>query len=152
MPLNSLGIVQDNPSSAEAISESRHDLIGEAQDMIDGQLTPALREIALLAMMVQANRARVEDLDEVQQSVMPHFRNPAMPSLASTTDAAMKIASVNPAFAGTDVFFEMVGFDRATIARVNSQMRMNRMRDALASQPMLAGRTSDAQPSDVEAV
>jgi hypothetical protein len=67
---------------------------------------------------------------------MPHFKNPAMPSIAATTDAAMKIASVNPAFAQTDVFFEMVGFDQATISRVNSQMRMNQARANM--QPILA--------------
>ena len=35
----------------------------------------------------------------------------------------MKIASVDEGFAGTDVFYEMVGFDQATIARVKAQKR-----------------------------
>ena len=128
VPLQSLGIVQDNPSSAEAIVEARRDLIDDAQSFEDEHLIPALRQIALLVMMVEGNRSSVDELDDVQRSVMPHFKNPAMPSIAATTDAAMKIATVNPAFAQTDVFFEMVGFDQATIARVNSQMRMNQAR------------------------
>jgi hypothetical protein len=97
-------------------------------------------------MMVESNKASVDDLDDVQRTVMPHFRNPAMPSIAATTDAAMKIATVNPAFAGTDVFFEMVGFDQATISRVNSQMRMNQARANVAAQPILMGRTAQQQP------
>ena len=133
VPLQSLGIVQDNPSSAEAIVEARRDLIEDAQSFEDEHLIPALRQIALLVMMVESNKASVDDLDEFQRSVMPHFKNPAMPSIAATTDAAMKIASVDPAFASTEVFFEMVGFDQATIARVNSQMRMNQARQNMGT-------------------
>jgi hypothetical protein len=148
VPLNSLGIVQDNPSSAEAIVEARRDLIEDAQSFEDEHLIPALRQIALLVMMVESNRTSVEDLDDVQRSVMPHFKNPAMPSIASTTDAAMKIASVNPAFASTDVFFEMVGFDQATIARVNSQIRMAQARQSFGS--ILAGRQQQPQAQQPE--
>lgn len=144
VPLQSLGIVQDNPSSAEAIVEARRDLIEDAQSFEDEHLIPALRQIALLVMMVESNRSSVDDLDDIQRSVMPHFRNPAMPSIAATTDAAMKIASVNPDFAGTDVFFEMVGFDQATIARVNSQIRMNRAR---ANMPPLLAQTRGETPT-----
>lgn len=138
VPLNSLGIVQDNPSSAEAIVEARRDLIEDAQSLIEEQLRPSLRQLALLVMMVEHNKASVDDLDDVQRSVMAHFKNPAMPSVASTTDAAMKIATVNPDFAQTDVFFEMVGFDRADIARINSQTRMNRARANASVQPILS--------------
>lgn len=149
VPLNSLGIVQDNPSSAEAILESRRDLIGEAQDIIDGQLSPALREIALLVMMVESNKARVADLDDVQRSVMPHFANPAIASLAAATDAAVKVASVNPAFAQTDVFFEMLGFDRQTIDRTMRQMRLGQARLELgaAQQPQGGGLTAFTAPA-----
>ena len=146
VPLQSLGIVQDNPSSAEAIVEARRDLIEDAQSFEDEHLIPALRQIALLAMMVESNKPSVDDLDEVQRSVMPHFKNPAMPSIAATTDAAMKIATVNPAFANTDVFFEMVGFDHATISRVNSQMRMNQARANVAAQPILMNRPATETP------
>ena len=152
VPLQSLGIVQDNPSSADAIVEARRDLIEDAQSFEDEYLKPALRQIALLVMMVESNKASVDDLDDVQRSVMPHFRNPAMPSIAATTDAAMKIATVNPAFASTDVFFEMVGFDQATISRVNSQMRMNQARANVGAtaggQTILLGRqaSANAQP------
>ena len=146
VPLQSLGIVQDNPSSAEAIVEARRDLIEDAQSFEDEHLIPALRQIALLVMMVESNKASIEDLDDVQRSVMPHFRNPAMPSIAATTDAAMKIATVNPAFANTDVFFEMVGFDQATIERANSQMRMNQARQNVGGASILIGRQANMEP------
>ncbi|MBQ6328241.1 MAG: hypothetical protein IJI35_04430, partial [Kiritimatiellae bacterium] len=45
--------------------------------------------------------------------------------VAARTDAAMKIASVDDGFSGTDVFYEMVWFDQATIARIKAQKRRN---------------------------
>lgn len=44
-----------------------------------------------------------------------------MPSVASTTDAALKIATAREGFAQTDVFLEMIGFDQADIRRIKAQ-------------------------------
>ena len=52
---------------------------------------------------------------------MVHFKNPAMPSVAVTADAAIKIASARQEFAGTDTFLEMIGFDQADIRRIKAQ-------------------------------
>ena len=123
VPLNSLGIVFDNPSSAEAITESKRDLIEEAEDAISGLQQP-MRNVALMCMAVEGNTT-TDRLSDAQRSVMAKFENPAMPSIASRTDAAMKIASIDDGFAGTDVFYEMVGFDQATIARIRAQKRRN---------------------------
>jgi hypothetical protein len=143
VPLNSLGIVQDNPSSAEAIAEGRKDMTDEAQDLIDNQMKPALRQVAILAMMVEHNVESVDGLDESQRSVLARFKNPAMPSISASTDAAMKIASVNPGFAQTSVFYEMVGFDRETIRRIEKEQRMNQSRQSFGS--LLANTARDAQ-------
>ena len=142
MPLNSLGIVQDNPSSAEAIAESRKDLTDAAEALIDEQLVPAMREVALLVMAVESNTT-VDGLDESQLSVMPRFRSPAMPSMAARTDAAMKIATVDGGFAGTDVFYEMVGLDQPTIARLRSERRRAENRALLF--PGLTQEVGDAE-------
>lgn len=122
VPLNSLGIVQDNPSSAEAIAEARKDLSDEASSTIEEQLKPSMRELALLVMAVESNRP-IGQLTDEQLSVMAHFVDPARASQAARTDSAMKIASVDEGFAGTDVFYEMVGFDQPTIARIRNEKR-----------------------------
>jgi hypothetical protein len=44
-----------------------------------------------------------------------------MPSVAATTDAALKLASAREGFASTDVFLEMVGFSPADIRRIKAQ-------------------------------
>ena len=126
VPLNSLGITFDNPSSAEAIAEAKRELIDEAEDVIAG-LQQSMRNVALMCMAVESNTT-TDRLSDAQRGVMAKFENPAMPSIASRTDAAMKIASIDEGFAGTDVFYEMVGFDQATIARVRNQKRRNSAR------------------------
>ena len=57
---------------------------------------------------------------------MAHFKNPAMPSVAVTADAAIKIASSRQEFAGTDTFLEMIGFDQADIRRIKAQEQRQR--------------------------
>ena len=60
-------------------------------------------------------------LTDEQKNVVAHFKNPAMPSVAATTDAALKIATAREGFADTDVFLEMIGFDKADIRRIRAQ-------------------------------
>ena len=68
-----------------------------------------------------ARDVTLDDLDEAERDVIAHFKNPAMPSLAVTADAAIKIASARQDFAGTDTFLEMIGFDQADIRRIRAQ-------------------------------
>lgn len=131
VPLNSLGVVYDNPSSAEAIAEARKDLTEEAEDAIS-RLQHSMRNVALMCMAVESNTT-TDGLTDAQRGVMAKFENPSMPSVAARTDAAMKIASIDEGFAGTDVFYEMVGFDQATIARVKAQKRSAQAHGTIAN-------------------
>ena len=63
----------------------------------------------------------LDDLTENQRDIMAHFKNPAMPSVAATTDAAIKIVTARPEFANTDTFLEMIGFDKATIRKIKAE-------------------------------
>lgn len=114
------GVVNDaNPTSSDAILAQSQTLVGMAEQLNIGNGN-SLRTIALMAQAI-ANNSRIEDLDETQIDVVAHFKNPAMPSVAMTADAAIKIASVRPGFAQTDVFAEMIGFDKADIRRIKAQ-------------------------------
>lgn len=118
------GVVSEaNPTSAEAVLAQSQTLIGMAEQLNAGN-GASLRMIALIATAVATNTA-LENLTEEQKNVVAHFKNPAMPSVASTTDAAMKIASVRAGFGDTDVFLEMIGFDQADIRRIKAQERIN---------------------------
>ena len=67
-----------------------------------------------------------EELTEEERDVVAHFKNPAMPSVAVTADAAVKLAAAREGFGQTDVFLEMVGFDQADIRRIRAQEARSR--------------------------
>lgn len=114
------GVVNDaNPTSSDAILAQSQTLVAMAEQLNESNAN-ALRMIALMALAIK-NETTIEGLTDEQKSVMAHFRNPAMPSVAVTADAAIKIASARPEFAGTDTFLEMIGFDQADIRRIRSQ-------------------------------
>ena len=114
------GVVSEaNPTSAEAVIAQTQTLIAMAEQLNAGN-GDSLRIIALMALAI-ANNTTIDGLSDDQKSVVAHFKNPAMPSVASTADAAIKIASAREGFASTDVFLEMIGFDKADIRRIKAQ-------------------------------
>ena len=114
------GVVNDaNPTSSDAILAQSQTLVAMAEQLNAGN-GDALRTIALMALAISTDR-KLEDLGEDEKAVIAHFKNPAMPSIAVTADAAIKIASARPGFANTDTFLEMIGFDQADIRRIKAQ-------------------------------
>lgn len=117
------GVVNDaNPTSSDAIMAQSQTLVGMAEQLNVGNGN-SLRTIALMAQAIASN-VSMDELTDAQRDVVAHFKNPAMPTVAMTADAAIKIASVRPGFAQTDVFAEMIGFDKADIRRIKAQERM----------------------------
>lgn len=125
LPVTDTGVVNDaNPTSSDAIEAQTKTLVGLAQELNTGN-GDALRTIARMALAI-ANNATLDDLTEEQTAIMPHFKNPAMPSVAATADAAIKIASARQGFAQTDTFLEMVGFSPADVRRIKAQETRSR--------------------------
>ena len=117
LTVTDVGVVNDaNPTSSDAILAQSQTLVLLAQQLNTGN-GDALRTIACMAQAV----ARDCRLTEEETGIMAHFKNPAMPSVAVTADAAIKIASARQEFAGTDTFLEMIGFDQADIRRIKAQ-------------------------------
>ena len=119
------GIVNDaNPTSSDAILAQSQTLVAMAEELNAGN-GDALQTVARMALAI-SNDVKLEELSEEQSGVMAHFKNPAMPSVAVTADAAIKIGTARQGFAQTDVFLEMVGFDQADIRRIRAQERRAR--------------------------
>ena len=119
------GVVNDaNPTSSDAILAQSQTLVSMAEQL-NARNGASLRNIALMALAI-ANNTTIEKLTDTQKNIVAHFKNPAMPSVAVTADAAIKIASVRPEFAGTDIFLEMIGFGQADIRRVKAQEQRER--------------------------
>lgn len=124
------GVVNDaNPTSSDAILAQSQTLVAMAEQLNTGN-GDSLRMIALMATAIM-NNSTIDDLSDSQKDVIAHFKNPAMPSVAVTADAAIKIASARQGFASTDTFLEMIGFDQADIRRIKAQEQRVRGRATL---------------------
>jgi len=114
------GVVNDaNPTSSDALEAQTKTLIGLAEQLNLGN-AEGLRTIGLMALAI-AKHATLESLSEEERAIVPHFKNPALPNVSVSTDAAIKLASARSGFAQTDVFLEMVGFSPADIRRIKAQ-------------------------------
>lgn len=120
LTVTDVGVINDaNPSSSDAILAQSQTLVLMAEQLNAGN-ADALYTVSQMAQAIARN-VRPEELTEEERDIMAHFRNPAMPSVAVTADAAVKIASSRPNFGSTDVYLEMVGFDQADIRRIRAQ-------------------------------
>ena len=130
LPVTDSGVVNDaNPTSSDAILAQTQTLVSMAEELNAGN-GDSLRTIALMAQAIMDDIS-MEDLSEEQKAIVAHFKNPAMPSVAVTADAAIKIASARQGFASTDTFLEMIGFDKADIRRIKAQEQLARGRQTL---------------------
>ena len=131
LTITDVGIVNDaNPTSSDAILAQSQTLVLMAQQLNTGN-GDALKTIIQMAQAI-ARDVRPDELTAEERDVMPHFKNPAMPSVAVTADAAIKIASARQEFASTDTFLEMIGFDQADIQRIKAQEQRVRGQRLLA--------------------
>ena len=131
VPISTLGIIHDQPASAEAIYAASEPLIIECEDYNDSA-RESIRTLALMSMAAEQGKP-LDELDSAYYDFTPNFRSPAMPSVVSQTDAMVKIASVVPGFAGTDVFFENIGFAEDMRRKVENEIARNSASFTLAN-------------------
>lgn len=118
VPLSALGVVSDNPSSAEAIYAAKEDMVIDAQ-ALNADNGRALVNIAMMALAIQDN----SDFNTVRNSgvaIEARFKNPAMPSVVSQSDAMVKQISVLPWLAESDVALEELGYNEEQIQRLHA--------------------------------
>lgn len=119
------GVVNNaNPTSSDAIFAQSQTLILLAEQLNRGN-GDSLKTIAQMAMAISRN-VSLNSLTDDEKDIIAHFKNPAMPSVSTTADAALKIASARENFASTDTFLEMIGFDQADIRRIRAQEQRTR--------------------------
>lgn len=118
IPMSML-VDHDNPASEAGIIASSEGLVGVADSLIQSS-KESLREVALMAMAVDTGTS-IEALDERRRTVTASFRSPLRHTRSETADFAVKMAQAREGFAETDVFLEMMDFDKDEIARIKSQ-------------------------------
>ena len=107
VPVSQLGVIHDQPASAEAIYAANEPLIIEATDVIEG-CRESMRVLGRMCVAAELD-VPYANLTSIQRDITANYRNPAMPSVVSMADAAVKIASVVDGFAGTSQFWKMIG-------------------------------------------
>ena len=131
LTVSDVGVVNDaNPTSSDAILAQSQTLVAMAEQL-NVSNGNALRTIGLMALAIK-NKKTIDELSDAQKSIVAHFKNPAMPSVAVTADAAIKIAATRKEFAATDTFLEMIGFDQADIRRIKAQEQRVRGQQVLS--------------------
>lgn len=129
VPLGSLGITTDNPSSAQAINEVREELIIEAlvtHDVYDSALSRVYENIVMI-------RDNLDTPPPQMLGLSTKWRNPARPSVVSQSDAMVKQIAAIPELAETEVALEELGYTSEQIARIRADFRRSQGRSTLDS-------------------
>lgn len=146
LPISALGIVQDNPSSAEAIYAAKEDLVIEAQNTTRS-IGYGLNRIVQDAICLR-DGIPVSEMDDEVRNLATRWRNPAMPSVVSQSDAVVKQISAIPELAQTDVALEELGYSAEQIVRIRSQIKRAQAGGVLDR--LLASTPAPAEPERPE--
>lgn len=131
VPISELGVVSDNPSSAEAIYAAKEPLVVDAQNL-NADNGEALANVALMSLAV------INGTDYATEAargltIQAKFRNPAMPSIVSQSDAMVKMISALPWLADSDVALEEFGFTDDQIQRLREDRRRSNARAVMTA-------------------
>lgn len=133
LPLRSLGIMGENPESAESQQMAERELELEIRNWQKSALTPALHRAMVnsLRMLDDSPAAR-----DVYRRMRPHWKRPDTIALGAAVDAVQKIDAVSPGFGASSVGLEMAGLEPDQIERWQGEQRRAQAR---ASMLALAG-------------
>lgn len=117
LPASSVGIIHDNPASAEAIDAAWADMVGIAE-LCQEELGSAAVEIAQNALMLDGKkRALPRNLVRMRAK----WRNASTPTRAAMTDAATKQIAVGSLLPHSEVALEQMGYDQTDIERIQAE-------------------------------
>lgn len=119
IPVGSLGVVQDNPSSSDAIHAAKEDLLIEAEYCNQVFGTTWVRAV-LTGLQIRENRDAIPD---EWRRLRAKWRNPATMSQSSAGDFVVKLIQAYPKLQDSAVGLEMMGWDETTVARAMEDMR-----------------------------
>lgn len=128
LPVASLGIISDNPASAEGVHAVREDLLVTARDAT-ASFGGAWVRTMQTAVQLKNNLPEVPD--ELKRMTV-RWADPAAPSRSASADAALKLVSSGILPADSDVALEMVGLSTADILRIQAHRQVKAAPDRLA--------------------
>jgi hypothetical protein len=117
LPPHMLGYTSDNPASADAIRSSEAMLVKKAERRVK-RFGATHRDAMRLALWVRDGTP-----PDRSRRIETVWRNPATPTLAAQTDAAVKLAQAGIVPADSDVLLEMAGLSEDQRRRVAADRR-----------------------------
>jgi hypothetical protein len=117
LPPHMLGYTSDNPASADAIRSTEAKLVKKAERRTR-RFGAAWQQAMRLALWVRDG----EPPDKTRQ-IECVWRNPATPTIAASTDAAVKLVQAGILPADSDVTMELAGFTEGQRQRVAADRR-----------------------------
>ncbi|MCK7661978.1 phage portal protein [Corynebacterium antarcticum] len=125
IPLNYLGIVHDNPSSADAIRAAEADLVTVAER--------AQRNFGAswASVMRMAHFAAVGDEDPALRSLITRWRDASTPTKAAQSQSIVQQVTMGVLPAQDPVTWELLGYDEATIRRLTQAVEKQRAHETL---------------------
>jgi hypothetical protein len=119
LSVSSLGVVQDNPSSADAIYAAKEDLIIDARNANGTWGQGAVKAMQLAVRL----RDGLDSVPDELRRLYANFTDPAIVSPSAAADAFTKRAAAIPGFAETEVGLESAGLTREQIIRFQQEKR-----------------------------
>lgn len=121
LPVTSLGVISDNPSSAQAMETARADLVDEA-NALNLSNGIALGNMARMAVALRDGVSMTALPDEVR-GLRARFKNPVRPSVVSQSDAIVKQVTAVPWLSESPVLLEELGYDEGQVRRLLADKR-----------------------------
>lgn len=128
LPVGSLGVIQDNPSSADAMLAAERDLILEAKAHVHDPMSPRIERTMLTALQIR------EGWDEIPSDLWKlsfKWQNPETMTENAAADAMTKVLSAIPELAFSKVPLERLGWDDTTVERAWADIQRARGGSAL---------------------
>lgn len=129
--VSQFGQVHDQPASSDAIYAENEPLILKVKDWNE-DVGDTLTDVAIACIATEEGTT-FEAIEERGLTILPRFKNPAMPTLAQATDSNVKIASVVPAFAMTPTFWRSNGYGEEEIVTIMAELQDAMAREAAAA-------------------
>jgi hypothetical protein len=126
LPPHYLGYTTDNPASADAIRSTEAQLVKRAERKQSMFSTP-WSQVLRLALLIGTG-----ELPDRARRIETVWRNPATPTMAAQTDAAVKLVQAGIIPADSEVTLEMVGLSEAQRQRVRADRQRSQARAQLA--------------------
>lgn len=139
IPVNSLGIIHDNPASDAAMQTAYLDLVKEAER---AHVPFGMGWVDAMRMAVQVRDGLETPPDELRM-MRARFRNPATSTRSEAANSLVTLATIRPGIAQSDVLLEEFGFDQSQIERIKADERRSQVGSLVSSLRAAAAQVSE---------